>query len=79
MKEEIKKGFDIHHSQTVEKLPLSARLQILWNGYVKTESTITVDKEVEILSSKGMLVTKDIFPKKEKLIGEMEINENLNP
>ncbi len=73
MKTEKNKGFDIHHSETVEKLSFVNRLRILWNGYVRTQSIITVDKEVEIVSAKGMLITKDIFQDKKEKEGFIEM------
>lgn len=73
MNTETKKGFDIYHSETVEKLSFKNRLNILFNGYIKSSSTITVDKEVVIINSSGVMITKDIFLKKE--LGHLEFIE----
>jgi hypothetical protein len=74
MNKETKKGFDIYHSETVHKLSFKNRINILFNGYVRTSSVITVDKEVIIVESKGMLITKDIIPEKK---GGLEVVDQI--
>lgn len=71
--------FKIYHNTNV-KLDFRNRLRVLFNGVVKTESTIYVDNEVGVVRSEAGTITKNIFPRKEKSIclehrGTTEVTE----
>ncbi len=58
-KKEAPKHFCIFHNVS-GKLSFKSRLQILFIGYIKIDSIITVDKEVTVISSKAELSTKKV-------------------
>ncbi len=74
-KTETLKGFDIFQTQTI-KFSFKDRIRILFGKAVKGQTTITVDKECDVIEGKHAIYVERIFPKKE--IGEINSTEN-NP